>query len=214
MRSWLKFLGWVIGILGVILLALYFGLYDVWRVPADDKQLAIAIQPTLQAGDVVLIARHGQPSFGQLARCADPDQPGRFVVGRLVGQQNDVVDLNQESLMVNNKHEVSPGPCEGGAAVVLVNPANQDEVNLNCGREEFAGMSHGILTAAAGETPEENTHAVVEPGRVYLLSDNRHLHQDSRDFGQIDPATCQHITYRLWSAAGWGDAAHRLTFIW
>ena len=214
MRSYIKFLAWTFGVVGAIVLVLYLALFDVWRIPADDPVLAVSIQPNLQPGDLVLVSRHGMPSFGQLARCIDPDQPGRFVIGRVVGEQNDVVDFQQEVLVVNNKHEVSPGPCEGGDRKVLVNPVNQDEVNLACHREEFAGMTHGILTAGEGEKVEDSTHAVVDPGRVYLLSDDRHLHQDSRDFGQINPATCQHITYRLWSQQGIGDSAHRFSFIW
>jgi signal peptidase I len=204
----------VTGVLSALLLLVYWTLYDVWRVPEDDKQLSVSIKPMLEPGDLVLLARHGTPTFGQLARCLHPDQPGRFIIGRVIGEPTDVVDLAGEALSVNNRHEVSPGACAERSEMVVVNPNSQDEESLRCSREEFAGMTHGILTAGTGESPEAATHLVVEADRVALLSDNRHMHQDSRDYGQINPATCQHITFRLWSAAGIGDAAHRFTFIW
>ena len=54
----------------------------------------------------------------------------------------------------------------------------------------------------------------IEAGKWYLVSDDRHIHLDSRDFGQIDPTTCQHIVYRLQSAKGFGDSKRRLSVIW
>jgi hypothetical protein len=55
---------------------------------------------------------------------------------------------------------------------------------------------------------------LIQPGRWYLVSDDRHIHLDSRDYGQIDPATCQHIVFRVASARGFGDADKRLSIIW
>ena len=64
------------------------------------------------------------------------------------------------------------------------------------------------------ETEEPPTKVEVEAGRWFLVSDDRHLHLDSRDFGQIDPVGCQHIVFRLVGAAGFGDTAKRLSIIW
>ena len=42
----------------------------------------------LAEGDLVLLLR-STPKVGDLVRCADPDQPGRYVVGRLVAEQGE-----------------------------------------------------------------------------------------------------------------------------
>jgi signal peptidase I len=48
----------------------------------------------------------------------------------------------------------------------------------------------------------------------YLLSDDRHVHVDSRDFGALDVTACQHIVFRLVGAGGFGDDKKRLSVIW
>jgi signal peptidase I len=90
-------------------------------------------------------------------------------------------------------------------------PTTQEDVKLDCVYEDTAGNEHQALRDLAH--PEANVKSVVESGKVYLVSDNRHLHLDSRDFGQIDPATCQHIVYRLWGES-WFDSSQRFTFLW
>jgi hypothetical protein len=46
------------------------------------------------------------------------------------------------------------------------------------------------------------------------VSDDRHIHLDSRDYGQVAPGTCQHILFRIVGPAGFTDAKSRLTVIW
>jgi hypothetical protein len=46
------------------------------------------------------------------------------------------------------------------------------------------------------------------------MSDNRVMHLDSRDYGQVQAQACQRIGFRLWSAAGWWDAKHRFNIVW
>jgi signal peptidase I len=49
---------------------------------------------------------------------------------------------------------------------------------------------------------------------VFLASDNRHYHDDSRDFGTVVRASCQErVVFRFWSARGWFDQKRRMTFI-
>ncbi len=212
MRLFLKIVGWVGGILGVIALILYATLFDIWTVPIDDPQAGVAGLPTLAAGDVVLVTRRSTTSFGSLVRCTDPDSPSRFIVGRVVGLSHDAVDLVDESLSVNGKHEASSGQCESQVVTMKV-PATGQDIDLRCLRQEFAGTEIEFLYT--NDHPEGATHAVVEPGRAFLLSDNRHLHLDSRDFGQVVTTTCQHVVYRLVGAEGWtGAPKRRLSFLW
>jgi signal peptidase I len=55
--------------------------------------------------------------------------------------------------------------------------------------------------------------AKVEAGKVFLVSDNRLMHLDSRDFGQVDVSTCSHIVYRLWGER-FTDSSRRFTILW
>ncbi len=59
-------------------------------------------------------------------------------------------------------------------------------------------MTYSALRARAN--PEPFHKVTVEFGKWFLVSDDRHVHLDSRDFGEIDsgPAGgCQHIVFRL-----------------
>lgn len=211
MNGFVRLVLWVAGILGAIGVILYAAFFDVWTVPADDPQFVVSIEPTLSAGDVVLISRHGASAFGDVVRCTDPDAPGRFVVGRIVGGQGDKVDIVGESLTVNGSHAPSPRACSVGT-VVMKNPASGIDEKLNCAQQEFAGITHEAFSFA--EHPEAPKSVVVESDRVFLLSENRHMHLDSRDFGSVPPSSCRHVVLRLWSAVGFGDSSRRFTLIW
>ena len=77
---------------------------------------------------------------------------------------------------------------------------------------EFGGNTHEALFAT--EHAEGNRSVTVDPGKILLVSDNRHMHLDSRDFGTVDPSSCEHIVFRLWGHSGYGDAPHRFNLIW
>jgi type IV secretory pathway protease TraF len=54
----------------------------------------------------------------------------------------------------------------------------------------------------------------VEPGFFFLLSDNRDMPYDSRNYGNVDKDTCKETpVFRLVSAAGMSDVESRFTFI-
>ena len=54
----------------------------------------------------------------------------------------------------------------------------------------------------------------VQAGKVFLMSDDRYLHYDSRNFGTVPQASCQHILFRLWGANGFADSSRRFNIIW
>jgi signal peptidase I len=54
----------------------------------------------------------------------------------------------------------------------------------------------------------------VPDGHVFLASDNRHYHDDSRDFGPVPKASCHNrVLFRLWSARGWFDDSRRMALV-
>jgi signal peptidase I len=208
MRGFFKVLLWIAGVLGVILLVLYAFFFDVWTVPTDDPVASVAIQPTLMPGDVLVVARSGGGNRGNLMRCPDPRASGRFVVGRAMAFVPEHIDIAGEVVSIDRSRMPSPRACPGA---VLRDPNTGEDVDLACSVEEFANMTYDAYRARNRSEPP--TKFDVASG-AYLVSDNRHMHDDSRDFGTMSLSGCQHILFRLWSAAGFFDGKHRFDVIW
>jgi signal peptidase I len=210
MRTWVKLLGWVFGITGAVLLVLYVFFFDVWQIPTDDPMESAAILPTLSAGDIIVLTRRPDVGRGNLLRCPDPQAAGRYVVGRAIATFGDTIELRGDSVLIDGKRKPSPHMCD--TPVMLVHdPQSGDDLNLKCFAEDYGERDFEILVSDQPEPPSKTT---VESGKWFLVSDDRHIHVDSRDFGQIDASTCQHIVYRIVGAAGFGDAKRRLSVIW
>lgn len=209
MRTLFKVLAWTLGIAAVIGGILYATLFDVWTIPIDDPQLAASIEPSISIGDTVLVSRGTQPDVGTLVRCNDPDAPGRYVVARIVGKYGDVLDLSGGTFQINGHGISAPAACDP-PKIVVRSPVTGQEEDLGCSTEEFAGITHPAIRQA-NEPPK---HVEVESGRLYLLSDNRAMHLDSREYGQVPVGSCQRILFRLWGTGGYGDTKRRFSFIW
>jgi signal peptidase I len=211
-RKAVRFLIWAVVIVGVLIgIALIF--LEPWRVPGDDAQFAVSIEPTMSPEDLVLVTRSTGTSDGALVRCIDPDAPGRFVVGRVVGSMGDKVEFSKGLMLVNGKLPSAPSACEP-ASVRLRNPATGEDADYGCALEEFAGSTHAVLRSSSNMNAARDTVTEVEAQKVFLASDNRVLHLDSRDFGTVQSASCQRIVFRLWGATGWGDTKKRITVFW
>ncbi len=205
----LKFLLWVVGILSAIVLLLRLTILDVWTIP-DDLVLDSSMRPTLAAGDTVLMLTKGTRGFGELVRCTDPEDAQRFVVGRIVGLAGDTVEVANPVVTVNGTHYNHFDGCTEGV-VKVPDPRSGAPVDASCARVEMAGGWHYRASVHANESP--STHKVGE-GLVYLLSDDRAYHDDSRDFGAIPLSTCQNlIFFRLWGKGGFQDESARMTVI-
>lgn len=211
MRTWLKIVAWIVGVLGVVALVLYLGFFDVWTVPTDDPMLAASIEPTLGAGDVVVVTRRTEVTRGNLLRCADPQAPGRYVIARAIARFGDEIEINDESVGIDRKRNPSPRACDVPTQTVR-DPQSGDDVTLACSVEEYGEMTYEALRSM--DHPEAPTVVKVQPDRWFLVSDDRHVHVDSRDYGQIEPRTCQHIVFRVVSAKGFWDSKRRLNVIW
>lgn len=211
MRTWFKIVGWVVGVLGVVGLILYFGFFDVWRVPVDDPMLSASIEPTLSAGDLLVFTRRTEVSRGNLLRCDDPQAPGRYIIARAISPAGDHLDLAGEVVSIDGRRTPSPRACDR-PSMTIHDPQSNEDVTLACSIEEYGEMTFQALRSQ--DHPEPPAHVTIETGTWYLVSDDRHVHLDSRDFGAIDPRTCKHIVFRLVGAAGFGDAKKRLSVIW
>lgn len=207
MKKFLKGLAWVVGILAVIILILRLTMFKLWTIP-EDRVLDSSIRPSLQAGDVVLVMTVGKRGFGQLVRCTDPEDPQRWVVGRIVGLEGDTVEIDGPNLRINGTAYTTMDGCKDK---LMVPHPTVGTVEAQCSRVAMGGGWHFRAYVAGNESP--STHK-VGAGRLFLLSDNRTFHDDSRDFGSVPAETCSDlVVFRLWGKAGTGDYDSRFMYI-
>jgi len=211
-----KGLLWLVGIVGAVVIGLRLLAFKAWKIP-NDPVLAASIAPTLKAGDVVLVFTRGTPGFGDLVRCPDPEEPQRFVVGRIAGLPGDAVSFEGANVKVNNKIYRSGSRCDAKDNATVKHPSTQQELPVTCSAVEMGSGIHmqgQVVEAEGNPLPPAAEKVTVQANHVFLASDTRNLHDDSRDFGTLPAAACsERIVFRLWSALGWGDADHRLNVI-
>lgn len=197
----------------LVLGGLWVTCLDVWIVPSDDSLFNASIAPSLEPGDTVILWRRGTPKFGDLVRCSDPEAAGRYVVGRIVGEPGDRIRADSIEMTVNEKPVGSMVACAPPKTRVP-DPQSGDPVELPCDLEEIGGDTHPRLRAPRPEARGKVTSAQIAAANVFIASDDRYFHDDSRDFGAIARGSCPaRIVYRLWSERGWFDEERRLMYI-
>lgn len=212
MRKLVRGLVWFAVVVGLIVGALRMTVLEWWQVPMDDPQMGASVAPTLAPGDWVLVLHHA-PSFGDLARCIDPQEPRRFVIGRLLGEQGDRLTFDGPDVSVNDKRGVQEHSCSP-SKVTVNDPTSGTPVDLHCSVEAVINHKHLRATSTRGHTGPTNRTATVSEGNVYLVSDNRVFPLDSREYGAIPKASCNDlIFFRVVSLKGFGDADTRLTYL-
>lgn len=187
-----------------------------WQLPsqAADPELAASLAPSLEGGDWVLLWRLTRPGKGDLVICPDPDDGSNIVIGRIVGETGDSISIDGQAVLLNGSKPPIEYNCTE-QAFSLTDPDTTQEVKIFCDMEEIGEKLHmrghnGLLKAHKARRFEK----VVEPGKVFLLSDNRVHPFDSRHFGTVDRQSCSEtVFFRLVSARGFFDHARRLSYI-
>jgi len=185
-----------------------------WRIPASEEYawLAASVTPSLRANDLILLWRLTEPSYGDLVLCPDPEVPDRVVIGRIVGEEEDKIEIKGSDLTVNKQRIVTEANCYDEKFEVA-DPQTGILHRQHCHMEVVGSRTHarGDADAKVAPAPVETT---VPEGKVYLVSDNRQFPYDSRDFGPVDRETCKEtVFFRLVGAEGFGDSKTRLMFI-
>jgi signal peptidase I len=207
-RSFVRSVFWLLAIFGAIGVLLHLFVFDTWVVPDTDPLTSASMLPTLRPDDRILVLRGKRPKLGELARCASPEPGQSYVIGRVMGEAGDTVEISDGTVSTNGKSLPSRHACP---AVTVQHPVLDREVTLQCGVAETGAWSFEYLTSR--DYADRHHVARVDPGRVYLVSDNRHMHKDSRDFGTVDASTCEHVVFRLWGAS-FMNASRRFTLLW
>jgi signal peptidase I len=213
-RTVLKIVVWIAALGGIIFGILRATCISFWTMPGDDALLSLSVMPTLEAGDFLLLWRAGTPGFGDLVRCPDPESPGRFVVGRILGEQGDNIVAELGTISVNEKVISSRRACSP-AQLSVFDPNTGEAFDLSCEIEDAGGTQY-TRARATHPPPQPTPFKLRVPDRqVFLASDDRHYHDDSRDFGAVLRDSCrERIVYRFWSGRGWWDDKRRMMLIY
>lgn len=215
MRKLLKFLFWFALVAGIVVGLLRATAMRWWQLPNDDPLAAASVEPTLRGGDWVLLWRATEPSFGDLVICPNPEDPSVTVVGRIVGESGDKIAIDDHRIFINDRPVRTERACNENKVYTL-HPTTGNEIELNCDWEELGGETHMRATIPSESKWGRPKHirTTVPDGFVYLISDNRLHHYDSRNFGAVERSTCREsIFFRLVSAEGFYDHGSRLTYI-
>lgn len=213
MQKFVRFLLWTALIVGLIVGAARATALRWWQVPVGDPYLEASVAPTLRGGDMVLLWRLSKPKFGDLVVCPEPKRPDRVVIGRIVGESGDHVKIEGQAIEVNGRAAETETACAPSTFKVN-HPSTKREIEQQCVIEAVAGVSHMRGNAAGQGINPRPADVRVAEGTVFLLSDNRLLAYDSRDYGVVQRDTCtETVVFRLWSQQGWSDDQARMVFI-
>jgi signal peptidase I len=214
--SFTRVLGFTLITLGVLVGVLRLTCLRWWQVPLDDPDLAASIAPTLGPGDWVILWRAHAPGFGDLVLCPDPEDPAEVFIGRIAGEGGDTLKIDEMGMLtINNSRVRSERACDKSKFVVE-NPRSGEEIEMHCDIEVLGGVHHqrAIVPSTGPAVKPLASTREVEPGSVFLVSDNRRYPFDSRDFGPLPKASCNEaIIFRLVSRLGFSHIDTRLTWI-
>lgn len=203
---------WVAAVIGVIALLARALFLDTWTFP-DDRRFAASVAPTLRAQDRLVLLKESAPSVGDLVRCTDPESPSDFIVARVAGRVGDHVEIDGALIRLNGRTYDSESACPE-RSVKLPNPNEGPDIEVGCGKVTMGSGWHYRGASLKPRFGFDKVSADVRPGMLYLVSDNRDWHDDSRDYGQVPVASCSRkIIFRLWGAPGYSDDPQRFEFI-
>ncbi len=179
LKGALKFLGVLLVIALVVGGVLYAFFVKVVEVGHN------AMAPTMILGDRVLVWNTQDLGLGEVALCPHPQQPGRYVMGRVVGRPGQVLSMERGVLRINGD---APDTDIRGV-VGFADAESGRTVRMHLAFEDILDHEHTIFWRE-GSQPQMRREHRVSSG-LYLLSDNRtYTGEDSRTFGEVQPSTC------------------------
>lgn len=213
--SFTRFIIWFLIILGVVIGLLRATILRWVWLPDEkaDPIFAASILPSLSGGDLILTYRLGDPAFGDLVLCPEPAAPQRFVIGRIFGEPGDRVRIVNGKPEVNGDTFVFERSCEP-PQFSYVHPETHAEISQQCQMESVAAGLHRVGVVDGHKVLPADREYTVPDGSWFLLSDNRLVPYDSRDYSYVPQATCKERVFaRIVSSRGWTDVEKRLSFI-
>jgi signal peptidase I len=212
MRSLLRLIVWTVIVVGCIIGLARATAIRWWRIPVDDPWLGASVEPTLRAGDLVILWRLTRPSDGELVKCPEPNAPERIVVGRVIGVADDKIEFDKGVLKRNGAELHTERTCPD---FEVTHPRTNEIVGQTCRFEDREGrlyMRSGLATV--GQPPPSSKSVTVDKGQWFLVSDNRQFPFDSRDYGTVEAASCKEaVVFRIWGRDGFFNENRRFQVV-
>ena len=178
MRRLLRVLGWLVLLVCALSVVARLLLLELAEVGHDD------MAPTLRQGERLVVYTRATLERGDVVVCQHPTEPGRPIVGRLMGLPGDVLEMSRGQLSING---VPVGTTPGEPAETTVGSGDGARA-LRVVRETLSS-GRTYLTAVDPAARLALRPVTVGTG-YYLLSDERTRGSDSRRFGEVDPSRC------------------------
>jgi signal peptidase I len=141
--------------------------------------------PTMVLGDQVLVWKTQELGLGEVALCGHPQQPGVYVLGRVVGRRGQIVGMERGALTINGET-----PEVDTRGVVAFEDAELGRtLRMRYAYERILTHDHPIFWREDGEPRMRRPHTVR--GGLFLMNDNRtHRGEDSRTYGEVAEESC------------------------
>jgi signal peptidase I len=175
------------------------------KIPFTDWRLPGLRDP--QRGDVVVF-NVVRDRMGRIYPADQrPDLPGDVFVKRIVGLPGDTIEVRDGQLFLNGQRVSTESTREtftdeGGRV-------------LRVGREDLAGHPHAVLDDPNMPGPERSP-ITLEPGRYFMMGDNRDYSNDSRVWGTVRLADIKgpaFVIYLSWDWQGsWASMLNPVTW--
>jgi signal peptidase I len=127
MRTLLRITLWTAIIAALIIGALRAVAIRWWRLPTNDPWLEASIEPSLRGGDLIVLWRLTPPHFGDLVICPEPKAPERVVIGRILGEARDNIEIEGSNVTVNGHRLATERRCDE-RTVSVRHPGNHEPV--------------------------------------------------------------------------------------
>jgi signal peptidase I len=207
--------GWTVLITAAVIVLLRLVALRWWQLPSQiaDAELAASMAPSLEGGDWVLLWRLTRPGLGDLVVCPDPDDPSNIVVGRIAAEENDTISIDGQAVEINGVRPHIEYNCTE-QTFSLIDPDTTKEFEVFCDMEEIGEKLHARGHNGNAKFTKRRYEKKVEPGKIFLLSDNRVQPFDSRHFGTVERSSCtETVFFRLVSERGFFDHKQRFSYI-
>ena len=143
--------------------------------------------PTLVYGDRVLVWRNADVDMADVVLCEHPAKPETSVLGRAVAFAGHNVSTDGHGYLVVDEDRAT---IEWEEALRFYDVTRQKLFNMRAGSMEYARQRRHRFMVEVDTTFQLAPYPVSRG--VYLLGDNRaDPDDDSRDFGEVDPARCK-----------------------
>jgi signal peptidase I len=179
LKGVLKFVAFIAVLGGIAVGVLYAFFVEVIDIGHS------GMAPTLITGDRVVVWKTRDFEIGEVALCPHPIEPGRFVIGRVVGHAGTNIDFQRGQLLINGR---TPDVDVLGT-VSFDDPETGRSERMRLFMEDVLDHEHMSFVRERSEARMRRPQRVGSG--IFLLGDNRtHVGEDSRTFGTVPPNTC------------------------